>query len=370
MRLRIYAWLAVMLGLLLGLTGELAWAWGPWRSVVVDGQEGTAGQSTSLDLDEAGRPHISYCAEGANELRYASYDGTGWETETIDPNGCLDTSLVIDALDEPHISYHSGILANLMYTHYYEGSWHVQTVDSKGEVGEHSALALDEARLPHIVYWDRTNKALKYARRVGPNWQFDTIDEPVDIVAKLSLALDSAGHPHVLYRDHQSPAVVKYAHNDGNGWQIEPIAEEWPGLYSSLALDSRDRPHVAYENRGLIYAHKDGTQWQRTQIDAGTTTGDGNALVLDGAGWPHIAYGGWPYPEHVLKYAYFDGFDWQLETVDTSGGTSNRFEDMSLAVADDGTPHIGYYDLGAYDLKYATRAAPSLKRNYLPLVFR
>jgi hypothetical protein len=367
MRLRVYACQSVVLVLLLGLTWGLTQAAGSWQIEIVDGQEGHAGSHTALDLDATGQPHISYCAN--NDLRYASHDGTEWAIETVDSDGCLYTSLAIDTLDEPHISYFSGA-SDLMYAHHYGGSWHVQTVQFQGTLGEHSALALDEARLPHIVYWDRTNKAVKYARRVGPNWQFDTIDEPVDIVARLSLALDSAGRPHVVYRDHQSPSVVKYAHHDGSGWQIELVCDDPTGLNSSLALDSSDRPHVTYEDWGLVYAYKDGADWRRTQVEAGLTMGDYSTLALDGAGWPHIAYGGWPYPEHVLKYAYFDGFDWQIETVETSGETSNRFEDMSLAVGNDGTPHISYYELGAWDLRYATKPIEPLERSYLPLVVR
>jgi hypothetical protein len=367
MKLRVYACQSVVLVLLLGLTWGLTHAGGSWQIDVVDGQEGSAGSYTSLDLDATGHPHISYCAN--NDLRYASHDGTQWVLETVDTGGCLYTSLAIDALDEPHISYHSGD-SDLKYAHYYGGSWHVQTVVFEGSIGEHTALAVDEARLPHIVYWDRTNEALKYARRVGPTWQFDTIDELVYIATRLSVALDSAGRPRVVYRDYRSPAVLKYAYYNGSAWQIEPIEEDRTGPYSSLALDSGDRPHVTYQDSGLVYAYKDGGQWQRTLVEAGPSTGDHNALALDGAGWPHIAYGDWPYPEHVLKYAYFDGFDWQIETVEASGETFNRFEDMSLAVSDDGTPHISALELGAWDLKYATKTTAALERIYLPLIVR
>jgi hypothetical protein len=66
------------------------------------------GQYTSLVLDAADHPHISYFDEAHYELRYAYFDGTRWLTETVDTGDYLTgayTSLALDAQGRPHISY-------------------------------------------------------------------------------------------------------------------------------------------------------------------------------------------------------------------------------------------------------------------------
>jgi len=87
---------------------------------------------------------------------------------------------------------------------------------------------------------------------------------------------------------------------------------------------------------------------------------------LDRRGYPHISY--YDSNNNALKFAYWDGSDWQIETVDNEGDVGTW---TSLALNDNGVVHISYYDNTNKDLKYAT--CPSLWELHLihlPLVLK
>ncbi|MCF6157375.1 MAG: hypothetical protein E3K32_02110 [wastewater metagenome] len=75
------------------------------------------------------------------------------------------------------------------------------------------------------------------------------------------------------------------------------------------------------------------------------------ATALDSSGNAHIVYGG-----DDLYHAYFDGIEWQYETIDTSSSTANY---ASIAIDASDNIHISYYDATNRDLMYATNATGS-----------
>jgi len=87
---------------------------------------------------------------------------------------------------------------------------------------------------------------------------------------------------------------------------------------NSLALDAADHPHVAYGGDQLYYAYHDGANWHVETVDAGLQVGIYASLQLDAAGRPHIGY--YDRADDALKYAYHDGTDWRLQTVDADDG--------------------------------------------------
>src|SRR4030042_6310361 len=64
---------------------------------------------------------------------------------------------------------------------------------------------------------------------------------------------------------------------------------------------------------------------------------------------PHIVYGG----DH-LYHAYFEGIDWQYETVDSSPGAGGF---ASIAIDSDNKVHVSYCDTVNKTLKYATNVS-------------
>jgi len=76
-----------------------------WRIETVD-SDGLAGGYTSIALDSADRPHISYYEYSYETTRYARWDGERWLIYDLDPHACGDhTSMEVDSFDQPHISY-------------------------------------------------------------------------------------------------------------------------------------------------------------------------------------------------------------------------------------------------------------------------
>ena len=83
------------------------------------------------------------------------------------------SSLALDAAGRPHISYCDFTHYGLKYAYHDGAAWQIQTVESRGLVGGYTSLALGLAGRPHISYWDATNDDLKYAFVESPGGSGD-----------------------------------------------------------------------------------------------------------------------------------------------------------------------------------------------------
>lgn len=183
-----------------------------WSTQPVDGA-GYGG--TSLALDSANFPHIAYPAPPESvHLNYAHSDGTVWLTATVDSAAGTGTSssLALDRAGRPHISYFDPNSAVLKYAWYDGAAWQIEVVDTD-TVGSYTSLVLDANDRPHIAYarlYDRGSpcNGLKYAYRSGNSWQVEVVDDGNGVGCGLSLGVDAAGHPHIAYYGNFS---LKYA---------------------------------------------------------------------------------------------------------------------------------------------------------------
>lgn len=347
-----------------------------WQRQVID-PYGTS-PYTSLALDAAGRPHVVYVGHDGQyrfSLKYAVFDGGAWQITPVDNEMATGwyPSLALDSRGEPHVAYHHAH-DRLMYAHYYSGSWHNQTVDSGGDVGEHAALAVDSADRPHIAYADETANSLKYAKRTGATWQIVTVAAmpAMGQSITLDLALDAADRPHICYYD-DTVGQVKHARYDGATWRIATVASDltiYNGQGCSIAVDSDSHPHIVYSVLGLFHARHDGAQWHLTEVDHDMLAGREPSLALDLHNRPRIAYDVLDYPNYELRYAAFDGFDWQIEAAHTTTQGGALPSGISLALADDGSPHISYFMGVNGPPLYTWKTIPLERWTFLPAVQR
>jgi len=91
-------------------------------------------------------------------------------------------------------------------------------------------------------------------------------------------------------------------------------------------MDRNGYPHISYYANGDIkYAYWDGSDWRIQTIDSGRYS----SLALDTNDYPHISYCG-----AGLRYAYWDGSNWQIIPIDISCSYT------SLALDRNNHPHI------------------------------
>ncbi len=203
-----------------------------WYTQTIDSSINTVGWYTSLALNSTGQSHVSYYGENDGTLRLAyqtpffawtklyypvdsigvlTGDGVGWYA-----------SVDIDDLGRPQISYFDATNQDLKYAYWnaawppsdtHETNWVIATIDSVGDVGRYSSLVINPLTgTRHICYYDLTNGNLKYARWENSvtGWEIAIVDGDVadgdgidegDVGPYCSIDLNSAGQPAISYYD-------------------------------------------------------------------------------------------------------------------------------------------------------------------------
>jgi len=95
----------------------------------------SGGAYSSLALDSNNYPHISYSDQTHTvnlDLKYAMWNGSTWKNDMVDPVGdvaCDGSSLVLDSAGNPHISYSFDGAGDLRYTSWNGSAWNIEIVD-------------------------------------------------------------------------------------------------------------------------------------------------------------------------------------------------------------------------------------------------
>ena len=308
--------------------GPAGSTWKP-RELVMSGIDFTDqdGGDRILAFDHHGEPAIAFKGPGDfGDVRYArDHAGIGWAAQDVFPQtgtagrGAF-ASLAFDRHERPAISFRSadGVIldSSLRFSYFNGQDWQHQIVESiaNQNVGTWTSLAFDQAGRAAIAYIDETNDQLRFAYDHDGDFDFSGM----------------------------SPESIEVF---GGGVEAS---------YLSLAFDPLNRPMVSYvtTNNELKFAMKETLGWLTTTIDSNEITFEtASSLAIDpDTGYPAIAYtamGG----SASLKYAQWDGDDWNLETVDAVGSTGAQ---PSLAFdPTDGNPAVAYHRLDSGDLKIA-----------------
>lgn len=169
-----------------------------------------------MAVDPAGRVHVVYSSDDPGDaMRYAVRDLAGAWTITV-LQGCTDEpGIDLDSAGRPHISCHSAVDGLEYYRH--DGTQWVRERLDDGEFwrpfwqrGFQTDIALDSQDRPHVAYSDRFDPLdphtvlfqghMKYATKIHGAWVFEQAD-PVGTANGFdpSIQVDMQDRPRLSY---------------------------------------------------------------------------------------------------------------------------------------------------------------------------
>ncbi|PJA11829.1 MAG: hypothetical protein COX66_18825 [Elusimicrobia bacterium CG_4_10_14_0_2_um_filter_63_34] len=174
---------------------------GIWQTSVVDAGAAQVGRYPRLALDGSGSGRVSYSDTSNGNLKFASWDGSAWNTFTVAATGSGDarSSLAIDAEDGSHIAFRDNATGELKFASAaVPGIWNAVEIDA-GDM-DLPALALDGSGRPHIAYVDAARGDLKYATHDGVKWSTQTVDSLGSVSGGPDIVVTGTGGIWISYR--------------------------------------------------------------------------------------------------------------------------------------------------------------------------
>jgi|GEM_PF-5923029 hypothetical protein len=189
-------------------------------------------------------------------------------------------------------------------------------------------------------------------------WDTTTIDPDPESGSENDIEVDDDGNPHISYSysyNGGSQSGLKYAYNDGSGWQTEVVDTE-TGSYNAISTFN-NQPYIVYVNKDesddnnyVYYAYKQGQAWILEKVPGTLNAGGPLDLIMDGNGYPHVAFG-ISDDSTYLAYAYQDSSGWHVDPLIDGPITGY----ISIDLGSNQKPHIGYQSSVGGMIKYATK---------------
>jgi hypothetical protein len=356
-----------------------------------------------IAVDSHDRPHIAFYQYGpkdelnhwTTEVGYASYNGSGWEKQTLGFGEVL--GITTDSNDNPHILYNGYkngtwqdfgfkdysdigyrypsymiLPIGLMYAKWTGSNWTTVKVGPQyaSSAASSASFALDTSGNPHIAYaidnyhsTNLSNSTIKYAvlTKIGFNTQ--TICTPETPINLVSLGLGSDDKPQILYdvksnQPSSDTQDIKYLVLENSSWITQTVFSNVKS-HSGIVIDSHNQPHFTLlDGHHLKYASCNDSVWSTQTIT--DTVEDVVYLCLDSHDKPQIDFIGTIDKEVCLMYGKWTGQNWNFQNI-----SSGRFIGPIVTDSKD-NPHIanivgtGYARSCVYTTSDQSESEPSL----------
>ena len=190
-----------------------------WYTETVDARSAT-GKFNSLALDSKGLPYISYSDVDAGDLRYTKFDGSEWNFSAPDTQKQsegwvgIGSSIELDQAGNPHIAYVDVTHRRIKYVSWTGKGWKSEVADTmtgKSDNIDRISLKFDSKQQPHLAYWDSGLGVLRHATLTPKGWRAETVDSADTVGLYPSLAIDANDEIYISYYD-MSNGVLRLAH--------------------------------------------------------------------------------------------------------------------------------------------------------------
>jgi len=337
-----------------------------WRTDPI--ADGVSPEYCSLSLDNAEDVHVVFQFNvGQEELYYGKLDrqNNQWQVELVDQVTKSYTSIIVDEAGTPHLSYLDEDV--LKYATKLNGQWLVENVCEEDVSGYSNTIVLDGSG--RVVVGFSSSQGLKYAVRTNDGWLTTTIlqDEQLGFCDFL---IDPSGKMHlgyVAYNDNPDDTTyyVKYITNQTGAWLDETVEKlESICVSLDLALDETGAINLLYndaEKNRLTIAARGDEGWRKTRVCRnGVVEGMDYDLTIESGGYDHYLYKyrDAPMEQARLRYVTNRSGKRQTSVVLEEGAKLALGLYHSLAVDGSGYAHLCFVSgfAGEGQFNYATNA--------------